>query len=58
MNRAVKTIMERDRVTERVARELVEECRVALDNGDNGAVRDILGLDDEYIVDVLCLKRP
>lgn len=53
MNRVVKILMRRDDMTEAEATELVNECREALENGDYDAIGDYLGLEDDYIFDIL-----
>ena len=53
MNRVVKILMERDNLTEEEAKELVDECREALSNGDTEAICDYLGLEDDYIFDII-----
>ena len=53
MNRVVKILMERDGVTEKEAKEMVRECREALCNGDEEAIGDYLGLEDDYIFDII-----
>ena len=53
MNRVVKILMERDNLTEEEAKELVDECREALSNGDTEAIQDYLGLEDDYIFDII-----
>lgn len=53
MNRVTKILMERDGLTEAEAESLRLEASEALENGDYDAVNDILGLEDDYIFDVL-----
>lgn len=53
MNRVVKILMERDGVTEKEAKEMIAECREALYNGDDEAINDYLGLEDDYIFDII-----
>lgn len=53
MNRVVKILMQRDDLTESEAKELVAECREALENGDTEAIADYLGLEDDYIFDII-----
>ena len=53
MNGVVKILMERDGYTEREAKELIRETREALLNGDDEAIQDYLGLEDDYIFDII-----
>ena len=53
MNEVVRILMNRDGMTKNEAEELIEECREALENGDYEAIQDYLGLEDDYIFDVL-----
>lgn len=53
MNKVVKILMKRDGISEHDAKELVNECREALMNGDYEAIQDYLGLEDDYIFDIL-----
>lgn len=52
-NRVVKILMERDGVTEEEALEMIAECKEALNNGDYEAMQDYLGLEDDYIFDIM-----
>lgn len=53
MNKVVKILMERDGLTEKEAKDLVNECREALEEGNLEAIQDYLGLEDDYIFDIL-----
>ena len=53
MNRVVEILMNRDDLTEDEAREMVDETREALNNGEFDALQIYLGLEDDYILDVL-----
>lgn len=53
MNRVVEILMERDGMTKKEAEDLVAECREALEEGDTEAIQEYLGLEDDYIFDVL-----
>jgi hypothetical protein len=53
MNKVAKIIMKRDGVTEEEANEMISECREMLLNGDDEAIQDFLGLEDDYIFDIL-----
>ena len=53
MNNVMKILMERDGLTEEEAREQMDECREALMNGDMYAIEDYLGLEDDYIFDLI-----
>lgn len=48
-----RILMRRDGVSLEEAREMVAECREALEAGDEYAIEDYLGLEDDYIFDVL-----
>lgn len=52
-NKVVAILMERDGLTRGEAKRLIEECREALENGDTEAIKDYLGLEDDYIFDIL-----
>ena len=49
----VKILMERDGVSKAEAQEMIAECRVALENGDYDSIQDYLGLEDDYIFEIL-----
>lgn len=49
----VQILMRRDGVTESEAKQMVEECREALENGDTEAISYYLGLEDDYIFDIM-----
>ena len=53
MNRVVKILMERDGVTKKKAEEMITECREALYRGEDDAISDYLGLEDDYIFDII-----
>lgn len=53
MNNIVQILMSRDGNTEEEARKRIFECREALENGDDEAIQDYLGLEDDYIFDIL-----
>lgn len=53
MNRVVKILMERDGLSEQEAKEMVMETRETLYNGDEEAIGDYLGLEDDYIFDII-----
>ena len=53
MNRVVKILMERDGLSEEEARELIAECIEEIELGNMYAMEDILGLEDDYIFDIL-----
>lgn len=53
MNRVVKILMERDGLTEAQAKQEVAWCREELISGNDEALQDCLGLEDDYIFDVL-----
>lgn len=53
MNRVIEILMKRDNMTEEDARELVEECREELYEGNEYACEEILGLEPDYILDII-----
>ena len=53
MDNVVNILMKRDGISRKEAVELVLECREALENGDCEAIQDYLGLEDDYIFDIL-----
>lgn len=53
MNETKRILMERDGLTEKEAEEAMAECREALANGDFSAMQDYLGLEDDYIFDLI-----
>jgi len=46
-------LIRRDGLTREEAKEEIEECREALENGDYEAIQEYLGLEDDYIFDVM-----
>lgn len=53
MNETMRILMERDGYTEDEAREVIAECREELEAGNFQAMQEVLGLEDDYIFDVL-----
>ena len=53
MNRVVRILMRRDDLTREEAEEMVAECREALNAGDWDAISEYLGLEDDYIFDII-----
>lgn len=53
INPVVEILMRRDGMTKKEAEDLLAECREALESGDCEAIQDYLGLEDDYIFDVL-----
>ena len=49
----VEILMNRDEVSRAEAKEMIEECKQALLSGDDYAIEDYLGLEDDYIFEVL-----
>ena len=49
----VEILMNRDGISRVEAKEMIAECREALLNGDEYAIEDYLGLEDDYIFDIL-----
>lgn len=48
-----RILMERDGMSAHEAKELMNECREALLNGDWDAIGDYLGLEDDYLFDLI-----
>ena len=53
MNETKRILMERDGLTEKEAQELMDETREMLLDGDFDAMMDMLGLEDDYIFDLI-----
>ena len=53
MTETQRILMERDDMSAEDAKELMDECREALLNGDLEAIGDYLGLEDDYIFDLI-----
>ena len=53
MTETQKILMKRDGLSAAEAKAQMEECREALLNGDFEAIADYLGLEDDYIFDLL-----
>lgn len=51
----VEILVRRDGITKEEAQEEIAECAEALENGDTEAIQYYLGLEDDYILDVLGL---
>lgn len=49
----INILMKRDGLTKSEANELIEDCLEALANGDDEAIQEYLGLEDDYIFDIL-----
>ena len=49
----IEILMNRDGVTRAEAKEMIAECREALLNGDEYAIEDYLGLEDDYIFEII-----
>ena len=52
-NETKEILKKRDGLTDREADELMADCREALYNGDFDAIQDYLGLEDDYIFDLI-----
>ena len=52
-NRLVEIIMKRDGCSKSDALEQIEICREELLSGNYEAIQDVLGLEDDYIMDIL-----
>lgn len=53
MNETQRILMERDGLTKEEARAEMAEALTELENGNYSAMQDILGLEDDYIFDLL-----
>ena len=53
MTKTQKILMERDGLSAKEAEELIIECREALLEGNEEAIAEYLGLEDDYIFDIL-----
>ena len=49
MNKVVEILMRRDGLTEDEAKEEIKECLEELMNGNEYALEDILGLENDYL---------
>lgn len=56
MNKVIKILMKRDKMTYDEAQDLTKMCQTALKSGEKDAISNYLGLDDSYRRDVLSLK--
>ena len=52
-NRVVQILMNRDDLTEFEALDLINQCRESLENGNYDAIYEYLGLEDDYIFDII-----
>jgi len=52
-NKVVSILMRRDGLTEKESKDLMAETIDALESGDMEAMSDYLGLEDDYIFDIL-----
>ena len=53
MSETMRILMERDGMTEEEAKELMNETREELLNGNWNAMSEFLGLEDDYIFDLI-----
>lgn len=53
MNKVIAILMSRDGLSRAEAKEQIAECREALLFGNDYAIEDYLGLEDDYIFDIL-----
>jgi len=55
-NRVVKILMERDGLTADEALDLISDCMEEMECGNDYALEDVLGLEPDYLMDVInCL---
>lgn len=52
-NDVINILVRRDGITAEDADNLINECVDELENGNFDAIQDILGLEDDYIFDIL-----
>lgn len=53
MSETMRILMERDGLTKVEAKNLIAECREELLSGNEQAIQEILGLEDDYIFDII-----
>lgn len=53
MNRVVEILMKRDGCTKEEALDQINICIDELECGNSEAMQDVLGLEDDYIMDIL-----
>lgn len=53
MNKVIAILMKRDGLTYAEAKSLIIDCREALERGEYDAIQEYLGLEDDYIFDIL-----
>jgi hypothetical protein len=53
MKELERILIERDGISLKEAQELIAECREAILGGEEDAMQDILGIEEEYIFDVI-----
>ena len=53
MNKLVKILMRRDGLSKEEAIEMIQECREELESGNWDAIADCLGLEDDYLFDIM-----
>lgn len=51
--KVIDILMKRDGITEQEAKVQILECIEALEAGDDEAIQTYLGLEDDYIFDIL-----
>ena len=49
----IQILMKRDGIDREEAKDLISECVEELENGNHDAIEDILGLENDYIFDIL-----
>lgn len=49
----IRILKERDGLTEKEAKNLIAECREALERGEYDAIEEYLGLEDDYIFGII-----
>ena len=53
MEKVIKILMDRDGVTREEAIELIKDCINAIEEGNFNAMQEYLGLEDDYIFDII-----
>lgn len=49
----IEILMKRDKISKQEAKRLIAECLDALEEGNDEAIQEYLGLEDDYIFDIL-----
>ena len=52
-NAIIKILMKRDGLSKTEVEDLIKECREALERGEEDAIAEYLGLEDDYIFGII-----